>query len=113
VVVDLTWYAHPKGVLRLAGVSPASRFERRLPAFRAAAESLRPLSAEERAGLRERRLRVVEAEAGEGLAELGRRTGNRWSLEETAVANGIERDARLEAGRSIKIAAEVPYDPER
>jgi predicted Zn-dependent protease len=113
VGVDLTWYAHPKGVLRLAGVSPGTQFGRRLPTFRAAAESLRPLSAEERAGLRELRLRVAEAQAGEGLAELGRRTGNRWSLEETAVANGTERGARLEAGRAIKIAVEVPYDPGR
>jgi predicted Zn-dependent protease len=107
--VDLTWYAHPKAVLRMAGVSPAAQFERRVRLFHDVAVSLRPLSSEERASLRERRLRVVEAEAGESLAELGRRTGNRWSVEETAVANALEPSAKPSAGQPIKIAVEVPW----
>jgi predicted Zn-dependent protease len=109
VGVDLTWYAHPQGVLRLTGVSPAARFRRQAPRFDDVAESLRPLSDEERAGLRERRLRVVVAQAGEGLADLGRRSGNRWNVDETAVANGVERGVRLAAGQALKIAVEVPY----
>jgi hypothetical protein len=40
------------------------------------------------------------------LADLVRRSGNRWKVPETAVANGIAEDARLQAGQLVKIALE-------
>jgi predicted Zn-dependent protease len=72
-------------------------------------QSFAALSAGQRAGILERRLRLHQARAGESLAALSRRTGNRWSLEETAVANGVPADAPLAEGHWIKVAIEQPY----
>jgi len=47
----------------------------------------------------------------ESLAALGARTGNVWSLEQTAVSNGLESSARPPADGLVKIAVEVPYQP--
>jgi predicted Zn-dependent protease len=77
--------------------------------LRGAVRSFGPLSAEERSRITDRRLAVVRALAGETLAALGRRTGNAWTPEETAVANGLEVGARLPAGHAVKIAVERPY----
>jgi hypothetical protein len=51
------------------------------------------------------------ARRGESLAGLSRRTGNAWSLQETAVANGLEPEALLAEGTPVKIAVELPYRP--
>jgi len=109
IVVDLTWIAHPKAVLRITGISPQSRYQGQAAALSGVARSLGRLTAAEREGIRERRLRVVEARAGETLGALSARSGNLWSLDETSVANGLEREPRLQAGQLVKIAVEVPY----
>ena len=49
------------------------------------------------------------ASSGESLAALSRRTENAWSLEQTAVANALSLEDRLERGQPVKIAVEVPY----
>ena len=100
----LTWIAHPKGTFRLTGMTSPAAWRSYAPAFDAVARSLRPLSSAERGSITGLRLAVVQARGGESLAQLGQRTGNRWSLEETAVANAIRPDARLEAGHLVKIA---------
>jgi len=74
------------------------------------ARSLRPLASAERRGITGLRLAIAQARGGETLAQLGQRTGNRWSLDETAVANALPRDARLESGRLVKIALPTPLD---
>jgi predicted Zn-dependent protease len=109
VVLDLTWVAHPRGVLRFTGVSTQARYAGHASALAAVPRSLAKLSDAERAGIREQRLRIVKAQAGETLAALSSRTGNSLSLDETAIVNALTRDARLEAGRLVKIAVEVPY----
>jgi predicted Zn-dependent protease len=76
------------------------------PTFERVADSFRAISAEERASAKPLRLRVASARAGETLADLDRRSGNRWKVPETAVANGIAEDARLQAGQLVKIALE-------
>ncbi len=111
VAVDATWIAHAGSIYRLTGIV-SERYgaeDRRI--FGAVGQSFAALGSERRAGIRESRLRIRQALAGESLAELSRRTGNRWSLEETAVANGVPADARLSAGQSIKVAIEQPYQP--
>lgn len=100
----ITWIAHPQGTFRLTGMTPPAAWRAYGPAFEAVAQSLRPLTSAERSGITGLRLAVVQARAGETLAQLGQRTGNRWSLEETAVANAIRPDARLAAGDLVKIA---------
>jgi predicted Zn-dependent protease len=111
VALDLTWIAHPQAVLRLTGMSTQARYPAYAATLSAVARSVAKLSAAERAGIRERRLRVVDARAGETLAALASRSGNVWSPDETAIANSLSRDARLESGRLLKIAVEVPYQP--
>jgi predicted Zn-dependent protease len=61
------------------------------------------------AQIRETRLRVATARAGERAADVARRTGSVWSGEELAVANGLAADVRLAAGQLIKVAVPEPY----
>ena len=58
-------------------------------AFRNVARSFRPLPPGLRGGIRERRLALVEARAGEDLVALGRRAGNQWDIQTTAVMNEV------------------------
>jgi len=109
-VLALTWIAHPKGTFRLTGMTSPAGWRSYAPAFEAVARSLRPLGSAERRGITGLRLGVAQARGGETLAQLGQRTGNRWSLDETAVANALPRDARLESGRLVKIALPTPID---
>ena len=109
VGLDLTWIAHPAAIFRVTGMSPPSRFAGRGPAFERAARSFRRLSERERASIRDLRLRIVRARDGERLAALSRRTGNTWTPEETAVANGLPKGGRLSEGEPVKIAIEVPH----
>jgi predicted Zn-dependent protease len=109
LVLDLTWIAHPKAVLRLTGMSPPSRYRGHAAALGGVAGSFGKPTPSERAGIRERRLRVVGARAGETLGALSARTQNAWSLDETSIANGLAREARLEAGQLVKVAVDVPH----
>ncbi len=108
--LDLTWIAHPAATFRLTGVT-ARGSRANLQRFLTTARSFRPLTRSERAAMTEQRLRVVTARRGESLAALSRRTGNRWSLEQTAVANGLDAGATLASGTPVKVAVEVPYRP--
>jgi predicted Zn-dependent protease len=109
LVLDLTWIAHAKAVLRLMGVTPQSRYPGHAAALAGVARSFGKLTSLERSGIRERRLRVVEARAGETLGALSARTRNAWSLDETSIANGLAREPRLVPGQLVKVAVEVPY----
>jgi predicted Zn-dependent protease len=109
LAVDLTWIAHPQGVLRVTGITPQSRYRANSAALAGVARSLRRLSAADRAGIKEKRLALVEARPGETLSALSARSGNTWSLDETSIANGLAQEPRLDAGQIIKIAVEVPY----
>jgi predicted Zn-dependent protease len=111
VTIDLTWIAHPDATLRVTGLAGASRFRVYAESFRATARSVRPLRRAERGGLEVRRLRVVRARRGERLAALSRRTGNAWSVAETAIANALPQEAALRGGERVKIAVDVPYLP--
>jgi predicted Zn-dependent protease len=111
VALNLTWIAHPQAMFRLSGMSSPQAFAARASTFLATAQSFRSLSRAERGSITERRLRVVAARRGESLAALSLRTGNAWTLQETAVANGLDSEAVLDAGAPIKIAVEVPYRP--
>jgi predicted Zn-dependent protease len=75
------------------------------------ARSFHPLQPSERAAIREDRLRLEAARAGETLAQLVARSGCRWTAERAAVANGVEVDHRFEAGSLVKITRAEPYAP--
>ena len=55
------------------------------------------------------RLRVETARAGEGIAELSKRSGNEWSVNDTAVYNAVFADHRFAGGELVKIAVREPY----
>jgi predicted Zn-dependent protease len=107
--IDLTWIDHPSGIFRIAALTSEARLDDYRDTFASTAQSFRTLSRFERSGITERRLRVVEARAGESLSSLSRRSGNAWTLDQTAVANALSRNASLEAGTPVKVAVETPY----
>ena len=67
------------------------------------------MTPEARAQIDELRLRIVEAQPGETLATLSKRTQNDWDLNETAVANALFVEEPLAAGQLVKIARREPY----
>jgi len=109
VGLSLHWIAHPAGLFRFTGAAPAARFGAWAGVLEGTARSFRALSREERASITSRHLAVARARAGESLAALSRRTGNVWSVEQTAVANGLSPTAPLPAGLAVKIAVERPF----
>jgi predicted Zn-dependent protease len=109
---DLTWIAHRERVYRIASVSPASEFSRHRDTFRDVAQSFRPLRAADRAKILEDRLRVRQGRKGESLEAFVERTGGTWSPEETAIANGLGDDARLDGGQLLKVPISQRYTPE-
>jgi predicted Zn-dependent protease len=108
---ELFWFAHRGTIYRLQCLAAEQNFAGFVPHFERSAKSFRTLTNEERNSIRERRLHVVSARGGEALAALAERSGNVWKLEQVALANGIEANARLAAGQRIKLAVERPYVP--
>jgi predicted Zn-dependent protease len=111
VGLDLTWIAHGGVIFQVVGLAPRPRFASAQPAFTATASSFRPLTAAERAGITEKRLRLVKARAGETIDTLARRTHSAWSNEEIAVANSLAVGTALTEGQVIKVALAEPYKP--
>jgi len=109
VALDLTWIAHPAGIFRFTGMSPAARFSQRAATLEAVARSFRRLSDAELASVSDVRLRIVRARKGERLTEVSRRSRNVWNIDEMAVVNGLQLGAQLAPGQSLKVAVEAPY----
>jgi predicted Zn-dependent protease len=113
VALLFAWIAHGGRVYQLAGVTAVELAGRLQPAFEEVLGSFRPLRPEERAAIREIRLRLVEARAGETVGALAARAGTVWSAAMVAIANGLAPDTRLAAGRLVKVAVAEPYLPAR
>ncbi len=113
VALHLTWIGHRKATFRFTGVAPLADAGAAFRRFDDATGSFRPLTDREFESITERRLRVVAARRGESLAGLSRRTGNVWSVLETAIANGVPESASLASGQPIKIAIERRFQPSR
>ena len=105
---ELTWIAHQGRIFRFEALRSENATGLATP-LRRAVETFRPLRRAERRGIREKRLFVVSARPNETLPALAQRTGNAWSVDETAVANGVRIDVRLPRGRLVKIARERDY----
>jgi len=71
--------------------------------------SLRDLSAVERLSITVTRVRIVEAQAGETVRQLHRRTGSAVSPGMVAALNGLELSSPLQAGQLIKIVREEAF----
>jgi predicted Zn-dependent protease len=111
ITLDVTWFAHGGTIYQLAGIAPRERFAGMQPIFAAAARSFRALEAAERAAIKERRLRLVKARAGETIEALAKRAGSAWSKEEIAVANGLAAADPLQEGQLLKVAVAEDYEP--
>ncbi|HET6674412.1 MAG TPA: M48 family metalloprotease [Nitrospiraceae bacterium] len=109
VSLDLTWVAHSGMIYQIAGLAPKKRFDSLRPKFQTAAQSFRPLTADERAGIREKRIRLVKAREGEMLRTLVSRSNSAWKAEQVAVANGLVDTERLKEGQLIKVVTLEPY----
>ena len=77
--------------------------------MRATGESLRRLTDEERASIVAERVRIVNAGAGETLAELCQRSDDILGVALTAALNGLDEDAILAAGMPVKIVRAESY----
>lgn len=105
--VHFTWFARDGVMLRLTGFTVG--LGSRGGIFANVARSFRTISPRERASIRETRLRIVPARAGETLVQFSKRTSNAWNIQQTAVMNGIFADAKLTEGQLLKIAVSRPY----
>ena len=108
--VHLTFIARNGYVYRLMGVA-RGRAGTLEGIFNSTARSFRPLTPREIKSIRETRLKIVPALAGESLTELGRRTGNTWNIQQTALMNAVYATDKLEAGQLMKVAISRPYRP--
>ena len=68
------------------------------------------MSASERAGITEQRVRLITARTGETIEALATRAHSAWKIEEVAVANALVVTALLGEGQVIKVAVEEPYE---
>ncbi len=109
VVGEITWVALGGSIYRIDALAKQAYWSAAANLLTSAVKTFRTLTPEERASVKERRLHVVTAQAGETLVDLGRRTGNVWPPAETALMNGVATSARFEAGSPVKIAIERPY----
>jgi predicted Zn-dependent protease len=108
----VTWIAYRGSVYRISGLASPAQLRSYEALFTRTAGSFRPLTDAERGRFERRVLAIATARSGETLEALGRRTGNAWGIEQTAVANGLRPGEPLEAGRRVKIAVDEPYRPE-
>jgi predicted Zn-dependent protease len=107
--VDVSWIAHDGLIYQITGVCRSEDYDAYQTPFIDVALSLRALRAEERAGISEQRLRIVEAHEGESLSALIARTQGRWSAEQTAAANALDAGAALRGGQRIKVPVAQRY----
>ncbi len=104
----ITFIPFANAIWRVTGAAVA---DKDLEATLATTRSFREVTDQDRAAIRETRLAIATAEAGEDFAALGKRTSNAWGSYETAVYNGLPPSHRFEGGESVKIAREGPYKP--
>ena len=105
----ITWIQHQQRNFRIVGVTRLHTLRKYLPTFQASTRTFRHISPDARNNIRVGRLRVAIAEENESLEALSARVQNRWSIHETALANGVQPSAQFPAGTPIKVVIEEPY----
>ena len=104
VYLHFLWVTMGEKTYQLIGVAPEQHRE----TLKNAALTLRPMTEAERAAVTGKRLRIVAARRGERLEDLGARSGNAWSPDFTALANGLDVNVTLSEGQLVKIARVEP-----
>lgn len=100
----ITWIALAGRIYRIVGVYPLAEAQSQRPLITAAVQSLRPLTAGDRARVRAERLRIRSARPGETLDALLARSRSVWSPAQVAVANDLTEGAPLQPGARLKLA---------
>jgi predicted Zn-dependent protease len=108
--IEITWIAHGGLIFQLAVVASTEQFKTFQPEFEAVAGSFRPLSAHERAGIMEKRIRLITARKGETIEALAARAHSAWKTEEVTIVNGLVADTPLREGQVLKVAVEERYE---
>ena len=110
VMLDITWIAHGGQIFQVVGVAPTKQFDAMQGVFHSVAHSFRPLTVSERAAIRENRIRLVKARAGETIEALAVRTNSAWKKEQIAVANALAVGDLLKDGQLLKVAISEQYN---
>jgi predicted Zn-dependent protease len=109
---EVTYVAFDGRIYRLVGGVARGTLGKYAGTFRNFARSFRRLTEEERQQMSELRMRISVAQPGESLSELGRRVGNEWDPNRTAVANGLHIAEPLVAGQLVKVIRREPFPPD-
>jgi len=110
ISLGITWIAYGGMIYQITGLAPTKHFDSVEPVFQSVTNSFRPLSSEERAGIREKRIRLVKARELENVRSVVARSGSVWTPAQTAVANNLTDYEPLHEGHVIKIAVAEPYE---
>ena len=105
----LTFVPYGGTIFRITSAASPSKAAQYLGRGRASARSFGPLTDEEKNSIEVLRLRIVDAQEGENLTQLGKRTQNAYAEQQTAVLNGVFTDYRFREGEKVKIARSEPY----
>ncbi len=108
-VVDLSWLPHDGYIYQITGICPESAFDTYGERFASVAGSFEPLTTAQRAQIRDVRLRLIPARGDESIEQLLERAGSVWGPDEAAVANALELESLLHAGKLVKLPISEPY----
>jgi predicted Zn-dependent protease len=101
----IAWIAYSGVVYQVSGTALEKDWPRYGPALTRVVESFRPLTTADCERVREARIRVVTAHAGERLSELLARSDSAWPADRAAAANGLpSSEDALADGRPVKVA---------
>jgi len=107
MTLHLLWISMGKHMFEFIGTG----YEKHKLAMRESVLSLHPISEEEWKDVVIPLFRMAEANEGETLKSLSKRSGNSLSLELTAAINDLSPDQKLSKGQLIKIGKKEPYRP--
>ncbi|MDH4328057.1 MAG: M48 family metalloprotease [Nitrospira sp.] len=108
-MLDVTWIAYGGLIYQIVGMTSIKQFDAMKPVFHGVANSFRPLTQSERAGITETRIRLVTGRDGETIGALKQRAGSAWSQEEIAVVNGLNVSDKIREGQLLKVAIIEAY----
>ncbi len=106
----VTWIAHGGLIYQFVTITQTEQAGAFQPLLETVTHSFRPLTAAERAGITEKRIRLFTAHEGETIEALSSRAHSAWKAEEVAVANGLVPAAQLHGGQTLKVAVEERYE---
>ena len=104
-----TFIPYGEFTFRVLAVAPTRAARAQLRRALTAARSFRALSPENRGLVQAHRLRVVRAEPGESLADIGPRSEDSWSPAYRALFNALFSNHVFEGGELVKISRAEAY----